>query len=430
MSDVFISYSRKDSKFVRRLFDALEKQERDVWVDWEDIPLTADWWNEICTGIEAAHTFVFVISPDSIASPVCNLEVAHALQHNKRLVPVVRQETDEKMAFGALAAYDLDDNTQKTLAERDVLAVARDNWGALARHNWLFFEDDADFEDGFQKLLTAIDTDLEHVRTHTRLLVRAKEWDDKGHDNSLLLRGGEITGAETWLAASVGKEPLPTELHTDYIAASRRGQRRGQQRLLTGVSVALVVAIGLAILSFFLFQQSENNLTLAEQRGTGVANQASTAEAHRVEADNNAVTSDANAATATFALGQEEAARATSEANLLQAWDIQSLFLSDLSRQQLEDGSPQNALLLALESLEHYPDIVNVESNNTLLYALANPVQEVAYLRHEGYVYGALWNGDESRILSWSQDNTVRVWDAGETSLTFGAELLTLRHKS
>ena len=51
MSDVFISYSRKDSDFVRQLHNALAVLDRDVWVDWEDIPLTADWWREICTGI-------------------------------------------------------------------------------------------------------------------------------------------------------------------------------------------------------------------------------------------------------------------------------------------------------------------------------------------------------------------------------------------
>ena len=50
-------------------------------------------------------------------------------------------------------------------------------------------------------------------------------------------------------------------------------------------------------------------------------------------------------------------------------------------------------------------------------------------LRHEdGHAYvgvGARWSADESRILSWGTDNTVRVWDA-----TSGAELLILRgHK-
>lgn len=42
MSDVFISYSRSDSNFVCQLHTALEKHQRDVWVDWQDIPLSSN----------------------------------------------------------------------------------------------------------------------------------------------------------------------------------------------------------------------------------------------------------------------------------------------------------------------------------------------------------------------------------------------------
>ena len=33
-------------------------------------------------------------------------------------------------------------------------------------------------------------------------------------------------------------------------------------------------------------------------------------------------------------------------------------------------------------------------------------------MRHEGSVNGALFSRDESRILSWSEDETLRLWDA------------------
>ena len=66
MSDVFISYSRRDIDFVRHLFDQLTTRDREPWADWQDIPPTADWLAEIY--IEAANTFLFVTSPDSVAS--------------------------------------------------------------------------------------------------------------------------------------------------------------------------------------------------------------------------------------------------------------------------------------------------------------------------------------------------------------------------
>jgi hypothetical protein len=46
---VFISYSRKDKAFVSKLGDVLAAQKRDAWVDWRDIPLTAEWQQEIFT---------------------------------------------------------------------------------------------------------------------------------------------------------------------------------------------------------------------------------------------------------------------------------------------------------------------------------------------------------------------------------------------
>lgn len=51
MYDVFISYSRKDKEFVKKLNEAFEKQNRKVWLDWNDIPLTADWRKEISEGL-------------------------------------------------------------------------------------------------------------------------------------------------------------------------------------------------------------------------------------------------------------------------------------------------------------------------------------------------------------------------------------------
>ncbi|MFZ4556626.1 MAG: toll/interleukin-1 receptor domain-containing protein, partial [Pseudanabaena sp.] len=65
MTDVFISYSRKDKDFVSTLHAAFERSQKNTWVDWNNIPLTSDWWAEIEKGIESADTFVFVISPDS-----------------------------------------------------------------------------------------------------------------------------------------------------------------------------------------------------------------------------------------------------------------------------------------------------------------------------------------------------------------------------
>jgi hypothetical protein len=58
------------------------------------MPATAKWWEEVEDGIASADAFLFVISPASIASEVCAREVATAADLNKRIVPLVRRETD------------------------------------------------------------------------------------------------------------------------------------------------------------------------------------------------------------------------------------------------------------------------------------------------------------------------------------------------
>ena len=146
MADVFISYSRKDKEFVRRLDEELKRRDREAWVDWEGIPPGDKWEKTIYGAIEGTHTFIFVLTPDSIASEVCGKEIAHAAANNKRLVPIVHRD---------VAA----DSVPKPLREL----------------NWIFFRDSNDFEEATDKLTSALDTDLSWVRAHTRLLTRAIE---------------------------------------------------------------------------------------------------------------------------------------------------------------------------------------------------------------------------------------------------------------
>ncbi len=259
MADVFISYSRKDSEFVQRIHGGLVKRNRDIWIDWEDIPLTSNWWREICEGIEGAETFIFVMSPDSVASPICNFEIAHAVQYNKRIVPIVRREVNEAETFARLERVKLPEGAREILVDRDLLAVGRQSWAVLARHNWIFFEDDSAFDTTFDKLLNTLDTDLTHVKLHTRLLVRALDWERSKRNPSFVLLGDEIVGAENWLheADVQFNSPVPTRLHRTYIAASRQTENARQQLLrnLRGASViagiigvAAVIATVVAVL--------------------------------------------------------------------------------------------------------------------------------------------------------------------------------------
>ena len=99
MADVFISYAREDQQFVRKVCEALKSHGREAWVDWTSIPPTVKWLSEIFAGIEGAAVFVFLISPESVRSPVCEQEIAHAVEHHKRLIPILHRPVDESAAL-------------------------------------------------------------------------------------------------------------------------------------------------------------------------------------------------------------------------------------------------------------------------------------------------------------------------------------------
>ncbi|TAH40976.1 MAG: toll/interleukin-1 receptor domain-containing protein [Betaproteobacteria bacterium] len=220
MTTLFISYSRKDTDFVRRLYDALASESLESWVDWEGIPPADDWLRKIHAAIEGADAFVFVMSPDSLDSRVCGDEIAHAVKHNKRLIPVVWRDPDA---------------TRERAPEPPEI---------LKRLNWIFLRGSDDFGAGLGKLISAIRTDLEWVAAHTRLLQRAIEWEANRKDESFLLQKNDLSSAEQWLVRGPDKDPKPTALQSDYIVASRAAATRRQRRL-TAAAVVAAVLVGI-----------------------------------------------------------------------------------------------------------------------------------------------------------------------------------------
>ena len=162
MADVFVSYSRRDSDFVKRLVNRFTQDGRDVWVDWEDIPRAADWLQEIYAGIEAANTFVFVVSSHSLTSEICNHELGRALELKKRIVPLIREDIQGEV------------ETQVTdhWTGQEWHQIAESNWTAIRHLNWLFFntDDSAQFNKEYAALSETLDADLDYIKLHTRLL--------------------------------------------------------------------------------------------------------------------------------------------------------------------------------------------------------------------------------------------------------------------
>jgi WD40 repeat protein len=239
--DVFVSYSRADSDFARKLNDALQMQGKTTWFDQESIASGADFQQEIYRGIESADNFLFILSPRSVNSPYCKDEVEYAASLNKRFVTVLHRQVNPASLHPE-----------------------------LAKVQWIDFnQNEKDFNANFSQLVRTLDTDREYLKNHTKWLHKALEWEEKDKNPDLLLRASGYKVAQDWLqeAEKKNKQPAPTDLHKEFILESgeaiaaefKQTKRRITiLRILLGSAVAaLVVAVGASVVAYRLFLKAE-----------------------------------------------------------------------------------------------------------------------------------------------------------------------------
>ena len=450
---VFISYSRRDKDFVRKLHEGLVVNGFETWVDWEGIPLGIDWWQEIVEGIQSCDNFVFVISPDSVTSNVCADEIQTAIDNNKRLVPVVFRE------------------------EKETVGQVRVELQAI---NFTFMRTDEEFNQLLPNLVATLSTDVEHVKTHTRMQNLALEWERKKRSSSLTLRGEELENAESWLAHAGGKQPAPSELQGEFIQVSRKDATRRQRQFLTGVIAALVVSLVLAVVAAFSYVQAENNRKLAVTaeaeaeiaRDEAKDNEAFahvqrvTAEAASTEAINqqSIALREATAASAAeaTAIAQKEVADeqrsiASEQREIADAQRLASQAEGDISRGNLLTRSILLAIASMQKSRNFQADLalrVGLDILPSLLYQkefeapIAKEVYSsdgawlaiaelgghieiwdsvygnvVAQMSHDATITDMVFTPDGTKLATAGDDNTVRVWDPAT-----GEELFRLQH--
>jgi TIR domain len=109
----FISYSRADSGFATKLATDLRKAGINIWFDQFDIPAGSRWDNEIQKALQSAATVLVILSPSSAASNNVLDEVDYAIDHNKRLIPVMLAECTVPIRLGRFQYVDFIDDYDK-----------------------------------------------------------------------------------------------------------------------------------------------------------------------------------------------------------------------------------------------------------------------------------------------------------------------------
>jgi formylglycine-generating enzyme required for sulfatase activity len=261
-TEVFISYSRTDGDFARRLNEDLQAAGKTTWFDQDSIAkAAANFQQEIFKGIEKANNFVFIISPRALQSSFCEIETRYAVQKGKRIITLLIEPPGDQPMPSELAAV-----------------------------QWIDFKNH-DFYDSFGELLRTLDTDRDHVAGHTKWGLKASEWLESNKDKSLLLGQIECSLAEVWLREAFFmdpnqkidfqnlpnrfKNPRPTELQLEYIGQSRSSldaivlkeaqDARRLRNLLFRSNVALVISILFLFTSLYFIYRVEILREEAEQ---------------------------------------------------------------------------------------------------------------------------------------------------------------------
>ncbi len=265
-TEVFISYSRVDSDFARKLNKRLQEIGKTTWFDQESIATGADFQKEIYKGIAASDNFLFIISPEAVESPFCQDEVRYAASLNKRFITVLWRETSPQEIPDKLAAV-----------------------------QWLDFLHQP-FEKNFNTLVQTLEIDREYAHSHTLWQQRASEWESQQKSSDFLLNATACQNAENWLKEGFrlsdiddfgslneiepAKHPFPTPLQIEYIQQSSQAvaaaaererliQYQLKQRLRRG-TIALVAAVVLLIVSVYFIVLANRNAKQAQSSANKV----------------------------------------------------------------------------------------------------------------------------------------------------------------
>ena len=90
----FISYSRKDKEFALKFARELKSTGYLVWLDQLDIPTGARWDDAVERALRECEIFLIILTTASISSENVKDEIGYAIDHGKRIVPVLLEECE------------------------------------------------------------------------------------------------------------------------------------------------------------------------------------------------------------------------------------------------------------------------------------------------------------------------------------------------
>jgi WD40 repeat protein len=376
---VFLSYARADLDFAEQLAFGLKARGFAVTLDRHAIAGGEEWRTRLQTLVAECDTVVFVLTPDSARSKVCDEEIALANALSKRVLTA----------------------KAKPLGDAPVPA-------GLRSQQFIFFHADEKNPGkgpltGLSELEAALRTDLDWVRRHTRIAQRAEEWDRADRAPDRLAQGGELREMLDWRARKPAAAPEITDLQNIYLNESERAEevrtnagRRRNRQVLMGV-----VAAGLVVLAFAA-------LTVLQALGNAAA-----LGKFFAELADQRIAAHEFASAMRFGL----AGVATGSGEVIGPDD-------DVAAQKVEDAHFQNRLVRTLNAegagpiaaLAFSPDaailVVGYQDGQAALFDGRTGERRRSWKAHASGIAAIAFAPDGGSVATASADDAAKLWDA------------------
>ena len=107
--DIFLSYSRKDARVMRRLHADLQASGFTIWTDEDLTPGTPSWMTSVETAIQTSGCIVVLLTPESKKSRWVERELTSASNHGMPIFPLLARGDERSSVPLLLSSYQWSD---------------------------------------------------------------------------------------------------------------------------------------------------------------------------------------------------------------------------------------------------------------------------------------------------------------------------------
>ena len=133
--DIFLSYSRKDARTMRRLYADLAAAGFTIWTDEDLTPGTPSWMTSIEAAIQAAGCVVVILTPDAKKSPWVERELTRAASFDIPIFPLLARGDERSAVPLLLSSHQWADIRKERDYRMSVRKLIRAVRGRLAKLN-------------------------------------------------------------------------------------------------------------------------------------------------------------------------------------------------------------------------------------------------------------------------------------------------------